>query len=1378
MDFQAISNIFGGSIFPQDYRVDVPTAREKISELKKTYVSDSGSSKGQILLVEAVLCSITGEFAKYESLLRKAKEVADSEGDDVLSLRCYVYLKYSQWLIRASPPLDFWSDWKAQTEDFDEIFLSYRGLWSSVGSKEGLDIMKKFNDWLWDSSEGCVWPEIECRVLFWFWRLTYAMWGQGYHHHPDYPCDYVWTRLGDVYKGMVDMNWAAYEFTQTKRKLPKTATFLKRLMAEGHLAGIDPDQTSIASLIQDCKDQGDQIGVANLELIKGDRIYSHPWTSPIALNLMLHASDLAWNNEFEGSCKKTESRRPEDAFQKAESCYKKAFQIFEKEGCRRGMGASTLRSACIRSRKILDAIDCSTATFSSTESSTEDMFNETFQLLQEALDLFEFDEVNINIVRIHELLLDIFQGSDLNEIMLQKAGKIGMWGRENGNPRISRFAGMLLLRAGKMILSAPKFAKSTRACVICAQFVFNRLREPLMEGRAVASQALMYRELGNLFLAREKVMMSCNVLLNARQWFLCAVRLNDQKRFARLWNKLAESYKERFTDIFKRNSHQLKEWKQKLSELRGCCSLEHQGDHLIEKIASIQPISTNDQNVAQDWFRAEHKSSEDKECRKNNFESHLRHREAIMKHSANTDLADSELGKILRLSADGPEHLWIIACKIVALMHQCKFDESRKLNFDLLPNMLGGRGSNLAQLRVLNAPKLMIDATLENYLDAQTNEAQLAVQMCYCVQDWKVGETVLVKASEHNITILDFENDKSSDACELSIALAAIRRNTGYSKDAFQLYMLALNRIEQNNKALSDVEDRMSNIAPTFIGEAFSGLASIYLECNDSTLDEVDHTEGINVLWNHFGQGRKDRALSCLEQGRSRVLLDLLGLEGNTLAYRTWLYNERLSQIDNERMSAESQRPVLQGSDGDYRLIEAEIKREDDMIYMASALSKAHLNQHLVHAANPYEFIPQNSVAISINVTTQNTIVFYITSVGIQRYHLGSLTWYELIAEVSGFLRLFRRLKSPSSCPEESFYRPCLKSLSDLIIQPAEDIISRKSHVIFLVSQPLNKFPLSALYFENKPLFLSKEVSSCPSLTVLQNLTMKAKRRNNYGDKQFTSMVFTAPPDSEQVEIPTTEPLDMSAASMMHMSSQFECEMLAAQKLTPEEFGRTFSKSDVMLIATHGRQPNQARLAHSSSSWEYAVLLGSGSSFRVVDLLKWESQAALVIFEACISGLVEDSGANESVGFSHMVLACGANAYLGAMWEVSDQASALLMYFFFKELAMARKDFGNDGERKRKRKRTTLASCLQRAQIALYNTDKEAAMKLLGEFQKSCQHKGSGDGLSDRQRKMLCDSLEFAMEDMDDENPDGTFLFRNAFFHAPFMLVGNGALEV
>lgn len=250
----------------------------------------------------------------------------------------------------------------------------------------------------------------------------------------------------------------------------------------------------------------------------------------------------------------------------------------------------------------------------------------------------------------------------------------------------------------------------------------------------------------------------------------------------------------------------------------------------------------------------------------------------------------------------------------------------------------------------------------------------------------------------------------------------------------------------------------------------------------------------------------------------------------------------------------------------------------------------------------------------------------------------------------------------------------------------------------------------------------------------------------------------------------------MSAASVMHMSSQFDCEMLAAQKLTPEEFGRTFSKTDVMLIATHGRQPNQDRLAHSSSSWEYAVLLGSGSSFRVVDLLKWESQAALVIFEACISGLVEDSGANESVGFSHMVLACGANAYLGAMWEVSDQASALLMYFFFKELAMARKVFGNDGERKRER--TSLASCLQRAQITLYNTDKGAAMKLLGEYQKSCQHKRSGDGLSDRQRKILCDSLEFAMEDIEDENPDGTFLFRNAFFYAPFMLVGNGALEV
>ena len=1399
MDFQAISDIFGGTIFPQDYRIDISKAREKISEREKAHVSDAGSSEGQLLLLKAVLYSITGDLAKYEWFLLKAKEIADAKGDDHLSLRCCAYLKYGHWLTRASPPLDFWSDYKAETEDFDELFLRYRGL--SLDVNENIDLNRKIVGRFGSPSVA----EIESKVLLWSWHLTRMMWVQGYHHHPDYPCHPALRNLGKTFNAMVDTSWRDSDVRKVSRKLLKTATFMKRAKAESHLAGNDPDQASIADLIQDCEKQGDQIGVANLELLNGDRMYSHPWTSPLALNLMLHASGLAWNNDFEESCKGTENKRSENEFILAEDFYQKAFQIFEKEGCYRGMGASRLRSACIRSRNLLDAIMSPHTICSSDESSKKQMFDKAFQLLKEALTLFELDEANTCIARTHELLLEIFQGKDMNETMLRKASSIGVWGREKGNPRISRFAGMLLLRAGKMISDAPDHAEMTRACCVCAKIIFHRLEEPLMEGRASASQAIMYQKLGNLSLAREKVMLSCDILINARQWFLRAVRSDDQRRFDTMWINLAESFEKGFMTIFKGNNHLLKEWEHKLSDLRGSHvnGPERQTEDFIEKIASFLPIKTRDQKrkALQEWGQARSSQSRDVESRRQELNNIFHRREAIMQHDSNTDKADLELKKIFQSSANSSDLILLNlnkASKVVALALLGKFDESRKFNLDLVPSSLGGRGISFARSLTSEAQSMKLDACMPLFSYMQAKESRMVVQICFHVKDWNLGKTVLVKAIGLQPTFFDdLKNDTDSYAYETMVALAAIKRNTGYLKEAFEWYILALNGIEQNREILSDVEDRKKVVLPTFFHEAFSGLASIYLECEDSEFNELNDTKSINVLWRHFGLSREDRALACLEQGRSRALLDLLRLKGNTLAYRTWLYDERLSQIEGKGLSAGPQHPVLQGSDADYRSIKAEVKREDDLKGLTKALSRIHFYQHAVDAANPYEFIPQDSVAISINIDRQKTNLFYITNVGIQRYHKGSMTSYELSQQVSGFLKLFRELKNPNHCPEEARYAPYLTKLSDLIILPAEDIISRSTHVIFVVSQSLNKFPLSALYFRNKPLFLSKEVSSCPSLTVLENLRTQANHRKiNCGGELLTSMIFAAPPEVAQIESAEEEPveaertepsnedpLDISAASVMHISSRFGCQALAAEKITPEEFGKTFSKSDILLIATHGRQPDQDRLIQNPSAWEYDVLLAGpdGPSFRVVDLVKWESRAALVVFEACISGLVEESvGVNESLGFSHMVLASGANAFIGAMWKVSDLASALLMFLFLEEIAMARKNIGKSVPLSSlaSDKRRTLASCFRSAQIALYNTNKQAAMKMLEQFQESCRCDLRDDGLNDHQREKIRDSLEFAMEEVDEGNADEDFLFRNPFFVAPFVLVGNGAYEV
>ena len=73
-----------------------------------------------------------------------------------------------------------------------------------------------------------------------------------------------------------------------------------------------------------------------------------------------------------------------------------------------------------------------------------------------------------------------------------------------------------------------------------------------MEGRSVASQAIMHQKIDNLSLAREKVMLSCDVLLSARQRFLRLLSLNDQERFKQRgsnWLRGTERGLELFTEV-------------------------------------------------------------------------------------------------------------------------------------------------------------------------------------------------------------------------------------------------------------------------------------------------------------------------------------------------------------------------------------------------------------------------------------------------------------------------------------------------------------------------------------------------------------------------------------------------------------------------------------------------------------------------------------------------------------------------------------------------------------------------------------------------------------------------------------------------------------
>jgi CHAT domain-containing protein len=68
----------------------------------------------------------------------------------------------------------------------------------------------------------------------------------------------------------------------------------------------------------------------------------------------------------------------------------------------------------------------------------------------------------------------------------------------------------------------------------------------------------------------------------------------------------------------------------------------------------------------------------------------------------------------------------------------------------------------------------------------------------------------------------------------------------------------------------------------------------------------------------------------------------------------------------------------------------------------------------------------------------------------------------------------------------------------------------------------------------------------------------------------------------------------------------------------------------------------------------------------------WELDAELVVLSACESGLGPAAGGEGYLGFAQPLLAKGARSLVLSQWKVADEATALLMERFYRNLLGAR----------------------------------------------------------------------------------------------------------
>jgi CHAT domain-containing protein len=165
-----------------------------------------------------------------------------------------------------------------------------------------------------------------------------------------------------------------------------------------------------------------------------------------------------------------------------------------------------------------------------------------------------------------------------------------------------------------------------------------------------------------------------------------------------------------------------------------------------------------------------------------------------------------------------------------------------------------------------------------------------------------------------------------------------------------------------------------------------------------------------------------------------------------------------------------------------------------------------------------------------------------------------------------------------------------------------------------------------------------------------------------------------------------------------------------------------------------------------------------GEDFRVLDMSQIQSKANLLVFAACLSGLGRATIGSDVLGFTHVVLGTGCQAYIGTLFEVSDFASMVLMTLFYRNIK-------NDPS-------LSLVEALRRAQVEFLQFDTDKATRFI-------------DNLLDTWN-MKSTTAPDGVRNPADIVPEGEYLltlqkmllpqldWTSPYFWAPFVLMGYG----
>ncbi|KAF5696233.1 CHAT tetratricopeptide domain-containing protein [Fusarium mundagurra] len=1304
MDYATLSQFLGGTIFSEEYRGNLSEIECRCAE---PAIIPPGSTSGEdrhfATLLRAVHLIFTGNLSEAQSRLESLLE-EDGIGTQ-FAARCHDYLFYLVCVKRLPPVLRFHStiDNSASLLMDAELHLGER-IKELECRRQDLSVMGQLESTLTG------------HLLTFNTSLHIS-----FATHPEHPPNFVTGRqipLNPFTGGISDIC--------ARLGLRSTKLYLDRLAVELHLArGLTESQSMLEGLRAAYEAASDFCGVANCLLIKADGVVSRPFTSPLAMGLIVLLRGEGWCNDTWDAAEPAFLLRDD---RQAQDLYDQASFFFEAANCPRGKAAILLRRGCIQHAVALSA--------SRTDTKALKAFDEAGRYFSQAGVLFEGDIVNSMLVRCHQLLLAISTRGvvEVGSIMelasdpFNAAKDLGQCAHGTGNVGAAQFIGTLILRFGRWRFVCDRDVKLALVCCACARAFFAAARDSYLELQALLAHASLLHQSGDIARAEikitegrgpggllasvlERIAMVCDESENTSA--LQALRFNTLKSFDIVASRIYQATG---------NSAMLVEWISERDRLTPLGTRNHKQEmeHLFDRFTqmALEP------ELGQSPSRRDDVVSR--------IVSPLISQEQLLADYNNTmrlvyaalDKADVEAWQdLLRKFVWRCDHAaqpslpsdQIAIFKLIALSQLDALDEARAILPAALPRDFTVPMSHTAaqdrleQLMETYAPPDVALWRRKQKLDA----ADRAISYCVLAQDWACGAEVLSRAAA---ALPEFNRPHSlpcsSNSWLTLTFVAMIYEHIEQLSKALEWYLCALHQLEDLRNA-ADIEARRGCHSSIHSGELFNGLARICLAFEGSP---AKSRPGLPKQWDLPGLSWADQALIFIERGRSRVLLDLLVTRQNLdpkkvtewaeWAYRTYegrlLIDMAAQRGNDDGVMSYSEVTGRLGQRGG----NAAIQNKEDVLGALSRLEQEDLAAgsmlSLTIAVPPaeslFKCIPQDTVVFEISSSRQGLIVLSITNKGVVARHQSCLTDIQLRSLVLNFSKIVR--KSKGTAEEKENLDQIAAKISKEIVQPLKGTMDDKEVVVFAPSHAMQLFPCSALLLDGKPLFLHKVVYHIPSLSVLLH---SSRRHTAAGvtDRSIIGVLASSAAAGANMS-PREALMDRKAIPMIGpeavmIADTFNTNPIDLAGCNTDKLRSIIAQSDIVHLATHGT-------AIFGSPWQ--SYLDTKPPFRVLDLAVLKACARLVVFGCCWSGAGSANTGNDIIGFAHATLASGAEAYIGSLWKASDIASMLLMVLFYRELA-----------RSLQGQRVRLAETWRNAQVALYNLDGASVRAMLVEAQ-------------------------------------------------------------